>query len=295
MNIITHRIDNYNVSEELETIKQRILKGASVEEKMKWFNQLCEFEYGRWMLVNRGLNAYWASYLIYYDEYRNGMPSAHPLEKMLLENSPGVLSSRERAAKNLKIIQNLVKENMSIASIPCALMNDFLRLDYKNIKKIKIVGIDLDPAAIQLAKENSKKYNLEKYCGFKIGDAWKLGIENEFDIIHSSGLNMYVQNEADLLSLYTNFYKALKIGGNLVVSANVPPMDEDGAYVWNVTKEEMDEIPLEAMIFTKIIQIRQGMYCTRNQIIKQLKSVGFSDVQVDFDTRKIFLSFIAKK
>jgi SAM-dependent methyltransferase len=297
MNIITHRIDNYNVQEELEKVKARILSGPEPDKKIKVFNQLCEFEYGRWMLINQGLNAYWANYLIYHDEIRKEKmikEPMHSLEKTIL-NSPGVLSSKDRAKRNSTILQKLIKDNMTVASIPCAAMNDLLRLNLNGMDNIKLVGIDLDSAAIDLAKENSVKFKKETFCTFKLADAFDLNIENEFDVLHSTGLNMYAKTESELLKLYTNFYKAVKPGGYLVVTSNVAPKDENGSFTWSVGLMEMASLPEQVLIFFDVIQIRQGMYCTKDQIISQLKTVGFTDIQVDFDSRKMFLCFTAKK
>lgn len=297
MNIITHRIDNYNVEEELEKVKARILSGPEPDKKIKVFNQLCEFEYGRWMLINQGLNAYWANYLIYHDEIRREKmikEPMHSLEKTIL-NSPGVLSSKDRAKRNSTILQKLIKDNMTVASIPCAVMNDLLRLNQNGMDNIKLVGIDLDSAAIDLAKENAVKFKKEKFCTFKLADAFDLNIENEFDVLHSTGLNMYAKTEPELLKLYTNFYRAVKPGGYLVVTSNVPPKDENGSFTWSVGLMEMAALPEQVLIFFDVIQIRQGMYCTKDQIISQLKTVGFTDIQVDFDSRKMFLCFTAKK
>ena len=294
MNLITHRSDKYDVNEELEKIKARIMNGPEAEKRIKIFNQLCEFEYGRWLLVNRGLNAYWAAYLVYHDEIKNGK-QLHALEKVMLEKSPGVLSSKDRANRNAGILQKMIKSNMTVASLPCAMMNDLLRLNLTNLENLKLVGLDLDPAAIALAQENSKKFNKENLCTFKVADAFELNIENEFDILHSTGLNMYVQTEHELLKLYSNFYKAVKPGGFLIVTSNIPPKDENDSFVWSLGLREMSELPQQVLIFFDVIQIRQGMYCTKNQIINQLKNVGFINVDVDFDSRKMFLCFIAKK
>ena len=286
MSLITHRTDNYIVEEELAKVKVRILSEPESEKKLKVFNQLCEFEYGRWLLINRGLNAYWASYLIYHDEIRKEKmikEPLHSLEKTLL-NSPGVLSSKDRAARNAGILKKLVKDNMTIASIPCGLMNDFLRLNLDGMDNLKIVGIDLDPNAITLAKENAKKFKKEKYCTFQVADAFELNIENEFDVLHSSGLNMYVQTEPELLKLYSKFYKAVKPGGYFVITSNIPPKDEAGNFCWSLGLIEMSQLPEQVLIFFDVIQIRQGIYCTKNQIITQLKTVGFIDVQVDYDS-----------
>ena len=213
----------------------------------------------------------------------------------MIEKSPGVVASRERAEKDQAIIQNIVKNGMTLASVPCGFMNDLLRLDLNNMSDVKLVGVDLDPKAIEYAKENAKKFKKEAITTFYLRDAWKLNIENEFDVVHSSGLNIYLTNEADILNLYRSLYKAVKQGGCLIVNSNTPPMDENGQMFWNVSQEEFGQMPMQGLLFGEIIRVRQGMFCTEKQIINQLKTAGFSNVDVDYDSRKMFLSFIAKK
>jgi SAM-dependent methyltransferase len=289
MNIITHRTDSYNVDEELNEKRKAFVND---EKKLSLFNQLCEFEYGRWLLINRGLNAYWTYYMIFYEELNVKL---HPLESIMIEKSPGVVAGRERSIRDRKIIQNLVKNNMTLASVPCGYMNDLLRLELKYTNGVKLVGVDLDPKAIEYAKENAKKFNKEAISSFYLRDAWALNFENEFDIIHSSGLNIFVQREADLISLYSSFYKAIKPGGFLLTTSNMPPMDDNNKLFWNISEAEFGEMPMQGILYSEIIQVRQGLFCTEKQIINQLTSAGFTHVDVDYDSRKMFLSFIARK
>jgi SAM-dependent methyltransferase len=289
MNIITHRVDSYNIEAELKKVKDRLVND---EQKLDLFNQLCEFEYGRWLLVNRGLNSYWSNYMMYHQECDSKL---HPLESIMLEKSPGVLASRERSELNNNIIQKMLHNDMTVASIPCGFMNDLLRLDFGHVKNVKLVGVDLDPRAIEYAKENAERFKKDDVCVFHMRDAWMLELENEFDLLTSGGLNMYVKNEPDLISLYANFYKAVKTGGCLIVTSNTPPMDDKGELFWNVSQEEFAQMPMQGLIFGDVVNVRQGVFCTETQIINQLKSVGFKDVTVDYDSRNMFLSFIARK
>ena len=237
MNIITHRADSFNEDEELNERRKAFVND---DKKLSLFNQLCEFEYGRWLLVNRGLNAYWTYYMIFYDELNVQL---HPLESIMIEKSPGVVASKERSIIDQKLIQSLVKNDMTLGSVPCGYMNDLLRLNLNSINGVKLVGVDLDQKAIDYAKENAKKFNKEAISSFYVRDAWSLNFENEFDLIHSSGLNIYVQREADLISLYWNFYKALKSGGVLITTSNMPPMDDSNQLFWNISEAEYSEMP----------------------------------------------------
>ena len=113
--------------------------------------------------------------MIFYDELNVQL---HPLESIMIEKSPGVVASKERSIKDQKLIQSLVKNDMTLGSVPCGYMNDLLRLNLNSINGVKLVGVDLDQKAIDYAKENARKFNKEAFSSFYVRDAWSLNFEN---------------------------------------------------------------------------------------------------------------------
>ena len=75
----------------------------------------------------------------------------------------------------------------------------------------------------------------------------------------------------------------------------MPPMDDKSQLFWNISEEEFGEMPMQGILYSEIIQVRQALFCNEKKIINQLTSAGFTHVDVDYDSRKIFLSFIARK
>lgn len=300
MNVITHRCDNYDIEEVKNEVKQRILQVQNDQdrnEQMLIYEQLCEFEFGRWLLANRGLNAYWSHYLIHFEEYYEGdiESQLHELEKEMLLKSPGVVAAKEIDSLRSQKLQNLLKNDLTLASVPCGLMNDLLRLDIKDYKGIKLVGIDADYNAIHLAKSNAFKHANESITTFINEDAWKLNIHNEFDVLCSAGLNMYVKEESKLLELYKKFYDAIKPEGCLLITSNTPPSDQEGHVFWNMNLIDMAEVRRQKVIYNDVIQVRQGLYPNENEIVQQLKSVGFNQVNIIHESRKMFPLFQAFK
>lgn len=300
MNIITHRTDKFDEKHELFEVKERLLKienDAEREKQLQIYDQLCQFEFGRWLLINRGLNAYWSYYLNYFEEFygfdiENKLQG---LEKIMLLQSPGVVAAKEKTKITNDLLQKLLEDNMVIASIPCGLMNDLFRLDLSNFNGVKLVGIDADIDAINRAKENAIKLNKQAISSFINQDAWKLNIHNEFDLLNSHGLNMYVKEESKLIELYRIFYNSLKSGGYLIISSNTPPNDENGNVFWKMNLIDMNQVKLQKLIYNDVIQVRQGLYPNENEIVKQLKSVGFISVHIIHDSRKMFPIFQACK
>jgi hypothetical protein len=75
----------------------------------------------------------------------------------------------------------------------------------------------------------------------------------------------------------------------------MPPMDDNSQLFWNISEAEFGEMLRQWILYSEIIQVRQGLFCIEKQIINQQTSAGFTHVDVDFDSRKMFLSFIARK
>jgi ubiquinone/menaquinone biosynthesis C-methylase UbiE len=280
----------------IEQIRKRLLNQENLylplEETLTLLQELSEFELGRFLLHNRALNGYWTAYV-----FRNANnDKKHPLEEWLLNKS--LLSlARERFYRFKKIIQQLIKDNMCLASIPSGLMDDLLDLNYSKIKNVKLVGIDLDPESLKFAKKNAKDKALINYCDFIQRDAWDLKINKEYDLISSNGLNMYESHEMRLLNLYKNFYNALKCDGYLVISfLQLPPDGSNLNYTWeknyNITLENLKK---ERAIFGDILNAKFLNFCTEETITSHLESAGFYVESIQYNNKGTLPILIARK
>lgn len=298
---ITHQTKSHvpysRMTEELILItKERLEKSSQLNltlpETLDLLQQLSEFDLGRFLLHNQGLNGYWTSYIFQYNE---NYPLTHPLEKWLLTKSLFVIA-RERLATFQRLITNKLKSNMVLASLPCGLMDDLLHLDYSGFKNISLFGIDADSESLEYAKENAKKRCLEKSVNFLCKDAWQLDIESQFDLLTSNGLNMYESDEGRLISLYKNFYKALKPGGVLVMSfLPPPPAKADLEEIANLFKISPQDWKKERSLFGDIIQIKYLNFCTEESIIKQLEIAQFKVDEIIYNKQGVAPVLIAYK
>ncbi len=279
----------------VELIKQRLLHTKnlflSLSETLSLLESLSQFELGRFLLHNKGLNGYWTSYI-----FRN-KPSKniHPLENWLLNKSLLVLA-RERFFIFQQEIKKRLKSHICLASIPCGLMDDLLLQDYFDYEKISLVGIDADLESLKFANENAVNLNKQSQVSFLLKDAWNLGIHQEFDLITSNGLNMYEPKAERLVQLYKNFYQALKPGGTLIISFLPPPPAsqniEDVCKKFNIS---IDDWKKERAIFSDIVQIQYLNFCTEEDMKMQLEQAGFKIEKIVYNAQGVVPVAIATR
>src|SRR3990167_2400214 len=296
--LLSHNNNPEALQNTIEKIKSRIiaqgnLPYVTVEKQLAILSVLSQFEFGQFLLQNQGLNGYWTHYVLMYPWNRN--QNLSELEKFLLEKSPVVIATQERFQIFLKENQKSVKNNASLATIPCGMMGELLYLKYDNINNIKLVGIDYDKNTLNDANSLSEKQKLSQYTQFIDRNAWDLNIHNAFDLISSNGLNIYEPDDVKVTQLYKVFYDALKPGGKLVTSfLSMPPQMTDQCE-WNMTEINQNDLLLQKIIFVDIIQSKWQCYRSSQQTLKQLESVGFHDIEFIYGRAKIFPTIIAIK
>src|SRR5262249_43676629 len=140
---------------------------------------------------------------------------------------------------------------------PCGLMQDLLTLKLpQEIAEVKFVGVDLDQATLDMAKELARKNGTKYECKFFQKDAWNLQeFEENFDILTSNGLNIYEGNNERVIELYKSFYEALRPDGKFIGSAlSCPPTMPEKKSEWDMTKINLRDLNLQKMLFSDILQ-----------------------------------------
>jgi len=286
----THNpLDNYDI----KAIEERLIANEAsltlpLKEEITLLHQLEEFELGRFLLKNRGINGFWTAYWLIHGPKKK---LEYPLENWLINESPSFTASQERFVIFQKEIQKRIKSNMKLVSIPCGLMNDLLSLDYKNVENVELIGIDLDKESLELAQKNTAPKNVK--TAFYQKNAWNLNIENEYDLITSNGLNFYESDDKKVVELYKEFYHALKKGGILVTSflTPMPTVTKDSSW----KNYSLDKLKKQKAIFADILQGRWSATRSHELTKKQLEEAGFKVLYFIDDKKNAFPTVVAEK
>lgn len=289
--LITHKKieDSFDISHFRNTLEKKENLSLPLEEEMGLLEQLSQFELGRFLLMNKGLDGYWTSYIILQGPQQQNL---HPLEAWILHDAPSVKATQERFGIFQKILQENLRQNTTFASIPCGLMDDLLLLDYKKTHNIRLVGIDLDRKSLDLAQEKAK-YLKRANVEFIQSDAWTIRNKEEFDLITSNGLNIYESDDEKVIALYRKFYQALKSKGLLVTSFLTPPASLSKESSWKKVNSQ-DALKQKA-IFSDIIGVACQAFRTETKMREQLEKAGFQVLEVIYDSQGVFPTVVAKK
>ncbi len=301
----THAVDNQSHKTTIDNLRLKIiargdLPHVSVARQLEIIQLLSEFPLGRFILERRGANGFWTDYMIARSdqEYASGLNAEGKpfnfMENFILNQSLVVLASRERYHLFRSIAQNFLKDNMVLASIPCGIMRDLITLDFSSTKNIHLVGIDIDSDSLNLA-QNLAKENAIKNISFLEQDAWNLAQNESFDLITSSGLNVYEDDPQRVLELYSCFFNALKPGGILVTSVLTHPPGSSSATDWKLDNIPAETLLLDHIFHNDILEVKWRNFRSLSELDKEFKTVGFSEVSILLDKNNIFPTIIAKK
>jgi cyclopropane fatty-acyl-phospholipid synthase-like methyltransferase len=299
--LISHNVQADPTNQRVaEAVKARLrgdgnVPAATLEHQLGLVDQLSGFELGRFLLVNRGLDAYWTHRLVTHetDSLRQGMVSE--LEYLIFERLPAVLATRERFKIFRRELQARLKPGFVLASVPCGWMGDLLLLDYETYADVRLLGLDLDKNALGGAYQLANERGLSRQEELHHADAWEMDLNADVDILTSNGLNIYEPDNERVVSLYLKFFNALKPGGQLITSFLTPPPTLSNESPWDMNATTPTLLALQQLLFVQIIEVKWSSLRTHSQTREQLERVGFRDVTFVNDRGCMFPTVIAKK
>jgi len=266
---------------------------ATVAEQLALLDGMTQFGLGRYALQHKGVNGYWTDYFASYGWKERPFP--HPaqmplseLESFCLTKAPIILASRERFHHFRRLNQEYVKEGATLATIPSGIMGELLYLDYTGITSLSLVAIDYDQDSLRLAEELATQRHLQNFLTTAQQDAWALPYRDHFDLISSSGLNIYEPDEAKTIALYQQFYQALKPGGALHISFLTPPPFLTDQCEWQMAAINQNDLRKQKLIFSDIVQANFRAFCSSERMREILTEVGFHTITFYYDTAHIF-------
>jgi SAM-dependent methyltransferase len=268
------------------------LSYISVKDQLKYVDELLQFPLGKILLEKKFIDTFWTDFITtHFDQNKR----SNNLENFVLNRSPFTLAWRELLRNFQKVAQENVRDEMSMASIPCGTMRELLELDYSSLSNFTIIGIDIDADSLLLAKKLAEKKNLSQHLKLLQNDAWQLPFTSEIDLITSCGLNIYVSDRQKALGLYRQFLKALKLGGRLIIGFLTYPPDEKMPSEWLLDEIPPEDLLLEKVLYKDILNVHWRNFRTSNEFENDLKEVGFSEVYFYYDTLRVFPTVVAKK
>lgn len=279
--IISHQSNtNLNLNKVKERLKNSTDLALPLDEELKLLEEINQFELGKWLLENKGLNGFWTAYLILHAPQEKNLSA---LEHFVVHELPVVCATRERFGIFQKQLHKYVKPGMAVALAPCGLMDDLLLLE---IADLNLYGLDLDENSIKLAKANAAKF--VKKAEFAKANAWDLSAyKGKFNVITSNGLNIYEPDDAKITELYKQFNAALTPEGILITSFLTPPAS------WQNTDSE--KLKKQRAIFKDIIGAKWQSFRTEEVTRNQLEAAGFEVVEIIYDHAHMFPTVVAKK
>ena len=117
-------------------------------------------------------------------------------------------------SKRLKEIANYIPDNVKMVDIGCdhALLDIYLQKERKNIK---IIASDVNENALNQAKNNIKKYNLEKVIETRLSNGLDNISKDEIDTIVISGMGAHT-----IIGILHMNLKKLENVNNIIVQSN---------------------------------------------------------------------------
>jgi len=254
---------------------------------------LRNFELGRFLLDNLGLNGHWTSYVLMHPDRgrltktsSDGTPLTE-LETWLLDRCPILLATQERFRIFRELTQPLLRSGMKLASLPAGLMDDLLTLDYSQAPGVVLTAVDLDPETLCEAKQNFSRLKPPVEVEFEQRDAWQLGATERWDLLTSNGLNIYVEDDNRCVDFYRNVARALKPEGVFVISF-ITPSDQ-----WQ--PNVLADLEYQRFLFKEVVPVKWSCVRSESKTREQLNDAGFEVLSVNYDTQRMFPAVVAKK
>lgn len=273
--------------------RDQFLVNDTAPDAERWRKQLLDFDLGRFLVENQGLNGHWTSYILMHPDRgrlaNQGSSGTElgELESWLLDRCPIFLATQERFRIFRDLTQPLLSPGMRLASLPSGLMDDLLTLDYSNIANVELTAIDLDPDTLVAAIENHHRLRTPVEVNFEQRDAWRLESNERWDLLTSNGLNIYVQDDKQCTDFYRNVATALRPGGYFIISFITPP-DQ-----W--MPKDLQDLELQRFLFSKVVPVKWSCFRSEEKTREQLGDAGFEVLTIRYDSQRMFPAIVARK
>ncbi|MDR3491738.1 MAG: SAM-dependent methyltransferase, partial [Gammaproteobacteria bacterium] len=108
-------------------------------------------------------------------------------------------------------------------------------------------------------------------------------------------LNIYEKDDTRVVALYRGLYNALKVNGTLICSALSTPPSADAQTEWDMSKIDQPNLQTAGALFRTVLEATWANFRSSEKTCAQLKEAGFEDVEIHWDSQRIFPTFTARK
>ncbi|QIV96749.1 hypothetical protein EDC55_10378 [Allofrancisella inopinata] len=269
--IVSHGIFS-NYDDAIAEIKSRIANDSHLKALLV---QLESCPLGRFLIENRGLDAYWTKVIT-----QNKGSYSNDFEAKLITTPPIFNATQERyQVFKQKILQ--LPDNIKILSVPAGLLPEFSQ-ELLLSKNFQIDAYDPDPYCAEksgLSKLKNVKYIVE--------NVFRMKIENHYDAVVSNGLNIYLKTNEEVRCFYQILSNSLKQGGTLISSfiASLEGVDIKSPEHAKFGKE----------IFAEILNVKWTKTHTEEEFSQILSNCGFGIKEIIYDSQRMFPTVVAVK
>ncbi|API85991.1 class I SAM-dependent methyltransferase [Francisella uliginis] len=269
--IISHGVfTDYN--DAYDEIKFRI---ANDENLLGLLNQLESCPLGRFLIQNRGLDAYWTKVIT---QNKGGYDS--DFEKKLITIPPIFIATQERYQIFKQQIIDL-PNNSKILSVPAGLLPEFSR-ELILSKNFNIDAYDLDSScAAQSGLAELEGVN------YIVKDVFKMDVKNHYDAVVSNGLNIYLKTNNEVQKFFQILNNSLKQGG-IIVSSFIASLED-------VSIKKLENAKFGKQIFADILNVTWTKTHAEDEFRQILFSCGFEIKEIIYDSQKMFPTVVAIK
>ena len=269
--------------------KQEILSRiASNKDLVAYFEKFSKTTFGKFMVINRGLNAYWTDVMVKFPIKKH--PEFSTLELEIFKHFPVAKATQERFLIFKEICQKFIEEDNHILSAPCGLLPEFLPQGIQSSISSKIDSIDIDPDTLKQLTQKLDK-NLKANIAIIQEDIFSLKATDKYNLIVSNGLNIYLSDTDQVAELYQIFYDALKEDGLLVTSTLIAPDGNE----WAMDKIDPYWLGQQKMLFADILNVAWSCHMGTEVFTTMLQDIGYRDITIIWDSQKMFPTVTAIK
>ena len=192
-------------------------------------------------------------------------------------------------------VSKFINDNINILSAPSGLMPELECQGFNKYSGVKITALDLDAKLQNMLSDKYKGTEFHGLYNLVLEDVYNISYDNEFDLVVSNGLNIYIPGYKDVEKLYRLFYSSLNTGGKLITSFLTPPPIFDTSSPWDLKFLDDDKLKLQKNVFIDVLNITWNCYMSEKTFIKLLEDVGFCNISIIWDKCKIFPTVICYK